>query len=74
MISLMLFSHSVMSGCDPMGCSTYLWNQKSIKNESIWRLETHRHRKQTYRYQGRKIRGEEQIRSIGLTDTLPHIY
>ena len=31
--------------------------------------QTHRRRKQTYGYQREEGRGEEQIRSMGLTDT-----
>ena len=44
---------------------TYTWNVKNDINEVIYKIETHRYRKQSYRYQRAKLRGG----SMGLTDT-----
>ena len=46
---------------------TFMWNLKN-KWIYVYITETDLHRKQTYAYQMREGRGEEQIRSMRLTD------
>ena len=45
-----------------------MWNLKNNTNESLYKIETQRHRKQIYGYQKGHRVGEGQIRSTGLTD------
>ena len=48
---------------------TYMWNLRNNTNESIYKKQTQRHRKETYGYQRGKS-GEEEIKSMGLTKLL----
>ena len=46
-----------------------MWNLRNNINESIYKKQTQRHRKETYGYQRGKS-GEEEIKSMGLTKLL----
>ena len=47
---------------------TYMWSLKYNTNEPLYKIETQRHREQSYGYQRGKREGEEYIKSLGLAD------